>query len=375
MLKNIPTSDSMEQVSLRLYFTAWGHVTQVISEMIQIETEDAKLEQMEEQMEQEYLAFHGTPISPERIDKDAFVTRAQPDLQLAYTLIQQSQEIALKAKICAVSPFLLLLGSDVRTWPKDDADFTQFRTIDASDLIKVVNTVCHHGISEKFSNFYQIVRRERNIISHLGTYNNPLYPNIILDMLVDQYEELYKDRVWLRDRANFRNKTRHTFLHSALNPYYFNENMEILCELSVLFTVLNNKQYKSLFGFSKTARRYICHACCYDAMGEKYGPSKFITVARTATLIKGKQALFCHLCEKEYPIRHYQCLNDRCKSNVISDDHDWAGHCHMCGWDQKDFTDDDGAISPRQKTDHPIQYRKCRRKQSSAGGHSSPARR
>jgi hypothetical protein len=39
----------------------------------------------------------------QRIDKDDFLTRAQPDLQLAYTLIQQSQEIALKAKICAVS--------------------------------------------------------------------------------------------------------------------------------------------------------------------------------------------------------------------------------------------------------------------------------
>jgi hypothetical protein len=104
-----------------------------------------------------YTRLDGTPIVPDPwfTDKEEFMARAQPDLQLAYTLIQQSQEIALKAKICAVSPFLLLLGSDVRTWPKHDADFTQFRTLDASDLIKVANTVCSPGINCKFAEIYQ----------------------------------------------------------------------------------------------------------------------------------------------------------------------------------------------------------------------------
>src|SRR5215469_15385811 len=147
MLKNVPTPDGMEQAALRLYFTAWDHVSGIISEMSQIDTETLSLQD------------DGSIIHV-RDDSDIteFITRAQPDLQLAYTLIQQSQEIALKAKICAMSPFLLLLGSDVRTWPKTDADFAQFRTIDASDLIKVVNTICPQGISSHFANLYQQIR-------------------------------------------------------------------------------------------------------------------------------------------------------------------------------------------------------------------------
>src|ERR1700741_1495595 len=125
MLKNIPSPDSMEQVSLRLYFTAWVHVNDILIDLLQVEDDSKEVNEL--------------------------ILRAQPDLQLSYTLIQQSQEIALKAKICAVSPFLLLFGSDVRTWPKSDADFTQFRTLDASDLVKVANTVCPHSIITRFA--------------------------------------------------------------------------------------------------------------------------------------------------------------------------------------------------------------------------------
>lgn len=335
MLKNIPTPDSMEQVSLRLYFTAWEQIVQIIAEISEIENEEEK-----DKSEPPKYMYDGTPIqpSPWLADKQQFIARAQPDLQLAYTLIQQSQEIALKARICAVSPFLLLLGSDVRTWPKHDADFTLFRTLDASDLIKVVDTVCPQGISDKFSSLYHIVRSGRNKISHLGTYKDPLDPGMMLNILVDQYEELYKGRSWFRDRLTFQSKSRHHFLNSMLEPYFDDyEKTPILCELVTLFTVLTNKQYKVLFGFPKTVRRYICRACCYDAMRAKYGPSpKFITEVRTATLMKAKQAVFCHLCEKEYPIRRHHCLNNPCKSNVISDDKEWADHCHLCGEDQKD---------------------------------------
>jgi hypothetical protein len=236
------------------------------------------------------------------------------------------------------------LGSDVRTWPKYDADFTQFRTLDASDLIKVVNTVCSNVISEKFSELYQLVRGGRNTISHLGAYNEPLSPKDLLDILVTQYEELYRGRVWLRDRLHFQSQHRHNLFYSD----HFNERTSVLIELATLFTVLTNKQYQILFGFSKKVRRYICHYCCYDAsIGERdVSPVE----VRTATLIKGKHAVFCHLCEKEYPVRRDHCLNHPCKSNVISDHDDWAGHCHMCGEDQKDFADDDNGISPSEIT-------------------------
>jgi hypothetical protein len=184
MLKNIPTYDSMEEDSLRLYFTAWVHVCDTLIDLRHVEAGDDPNE------------------------KDEFLERAQPDLQRSYTLIQQSQEIALKAKICAVSPFLLFLASDFRNWPKSDADCAQLRTLDASHLVRVVNTICSRGISSRFEDLYQQIRGRRNTIQHLGTLNDILDPRDLLDILVTQYEELYQGRVWFRERLNYENQTR-----------------------------------------------------------------------------------------------------------------------------------------------------------------------
>jgi hypothetical protein len=107
----------------------------------------------------------------------------------------------------------------------------------------------------------------------------------------------------------------------------------------MLFTILTGKQYKVLFGFPKTTRRYICHSCCHDAWIEDNG--LYGTDVRTATLIEVKHAVFCHVCEKEYPVQRHHCRNDPCKSTVISDDENWADHCHLCGEDQKDFADEE----------------------------------
>lgn len=129
MLTNLPTSDLPEESALRIYFTAWDHVISIISEMRETETLS--------------FAVHRGRMKPDdgnEREVATFVSGSQHDLQLAYTLIQQSQELGLKARICAVSPFLLLLGSDVRAWPAVDADFGRFRTLDASDLIKGIIT-------------------------------------------------------------------------------------------------------------------------------------------------------------------------------------------------------------------------------------------
>ena len=48
-------------------------------------------------------------------------------------------ELALKAKICAVSPYLLLLRSEPKFSAKvRDIDFSEFRTLDAVDLPPVI---------------------------------------------------------------------------------------------------------------------------------------------------------------------------------------------------------------------------------------------
>jgi hypothetical protein len=313
MLINVPTAEEMEQNALRIYFTAWEHVIKIIDEML----------------DSEVLSFsvsHGRmrPDQDNAQDIDEYIARSQSDLQIAYTLIQQSQEIALKAKICKVSPFLLLLGTDVRTWP-GSVDFTRFRTLDAVDLVRVVNAVSPQSLSNKFINMFESIRGNRNSIYHLGTFADRLDPVALIDILIKQYHELHPNRNWLADRFDFECAKRYGIFYTR----HYNETTIILLEVSVLLSILTNTQYQHVLGFSKKQRRYICHFCCAEAELENAGVSP--EDIKTATLASGKDAVFCHLCQKEYAAQRVDCVQSGCSGNVISIEEDWLGLCHTCG--------------------------------------------
>jgi hypothetical protein len=137
-------------------------------------------------------------------------------------------------------------------------------------------------------------------------------------------------RIWLCDRLDFQGQARHGLFYTK----HYNEKTIVLLELATLFPLLTNTQYCNLFGFSKKQRRYICHECCHDARIEDSGVSP--QDIRTATLVEGTDAIFCHLCQKDYPVRRIACVITSCKSNVISDDKDYPNVCHLCGYEQND---------------------------------------
>jgi len=108
----------------------------------------------------------------------------------------------LKARICEVSPYLLLKRTDIKptkantnTW-----DFTDFPTIDATELIRIHNTFCSTSLSKDFQIQYEEIRRNRNKISHLGIYRQGIDPRLIIDILQMNYAELYPGRRWMDDR-------------------------------------------------------------------------------------------------------------------------------------------------------------------------------
>ena len=71
---------------------------------------------------------------------DEYWQSAQPILRNALGLIQQAQELGLKAKIAKISPYLLI-SQDASRWPSSASgavSFSSFRTIDAVDLPKAM---------------------------------------------------------------------------------------------------------------------------------------------------------------------------------------------------------------------------------------------
>jgi len=125
-------------------------------------------------------------------------------LNNAVSLLQQSIELFLKARIAKVSPFLLIV-SDPQSWPKANGsgniDFSDFRTIDAVHLMKAATAVSPVRLPSDFPAFFERVRKARNKIVHLhaGQWRVEVKA-VLIDMLAG-YEMLHPVLGWV----DFRN--------------------------------------------------------------------------------------------------------------------------------------------------------------------------
>jgi hypothetical protein len=101
VIENVPTAEELRTVSLRLYFKAWADITEIVTEWLQFSGSGTLAWSPEK--------GHYNVDSAYSLEGDAnsewrdYIEAAQSDLQGIYILIQQSQEIGLKARICDVS--------------------------------------------------------------------------------------------------------------------------------------------------------------------------------------------------------------------------------------------------------------------------------
>jgi hypothetical protein len=305
MIVNLPTSDNMNGLALRLYFNAWSDLLG-----------------MEYQFDEVFEP--GMDWSQERTE---YLVSCQPELQTIYTIIQQSNELALKARICEVSPYSLLLNSNPNfsTTPKD-VDFATLRTLDAVDLPGAVNSICAKTLNDKFVTSYHQIRSRRNQITHLGAINEEFLPKELLHLLVAQYLELWADRNWLQDRVAFAARTTSAFFHDGR---YGSAHAVVMYELEHTFDTFTGAEFKGLFDRNKTTRRYICHTCIYEATLKIFVPDK--NVCKTAYLEGDSALLHCIMCGQTTPVTREKCKSTGCTGDVIATGGDFDKMCHSCG--------------------------------------------
>jgi hypothetical protein len=212
----------------------------------------------------------------------------------------------------------------VRSWAKSNADFSETRTLDAIDLIPVVNTVCSRPLSDRFKSCYETLRGDRNKIYHLGIFKDRLDPMVLLGIMIQQYRELFSGSSYIIDRFDNISRTKYSL--------YYNKRVTeislLFIEMAKLYRIVNKTQFKSLFGFSKQTRRYMCHTCCAEAYLADNGLSP--REIGTATLNAEGNTVFCHVCRKEFDVYRSTCSGPNCKSNVISNNPEYLNHCHVC---------------------------------------------
>lgn len=239
---------------------------------------------------------------------------AQEPLATTVTLLHQACEFLIKGQICEVSPFLLISQSP-NLWPrncsKKDIPFSEYRTIDAQDLVKVADTVCRERIPEAFITLFNRLRRDRNKLTHTARSGVDLIPEDILTDILNTYVLLFPSSDWVEQRRRYLSNNYETIVYSS-------DHINCYCswEISKVSSFLSPSDVKKFFGYNKKQRSYICPAC--DCV-EKF------KMAHLNPNTSDSELLSCVVCRKSIPIVRKSCMF--CKGNVLSK----SNICLSCG--------------------------------------------
>ena len=240
--------------------------------------------------------------------------RAQPALANAYSLIQQGMELALKGRIAAVSP-LLLIG-DPGDWigraATQNVSFGEFRTLDAADLVKVHNCVIAPPLDDRFKAFWDEVRRERNKIMHSASPKT-LAPVDIVRAILVAAEALFGGTRWGARLLEMESDGR-----LAVLGFDDNVTNQVMSQVEMTMEHLTPAEAKRFFGFDKNRRAYLCNAC--HSAANKDWQEEWPHLAQFSDWAPGATRLVCVVCEGETEVERRPCEYLDCKGDVIRED-------------------------------------------------------
>jgi hypothetical protein len=311
MIIEIPTANDFAQANLSLLNLAWSSVVDCLRD---IDVAD---------WAHEYENEHDRKAAHQH-----YWERVQPVMGNGLALIQQAIEMAIKGRIAAVSPFLLIIR-DARDYPKDsdkaDVPFSAFRSLDAADLVRVHNTVCAERLPEEFKSFWDDIRRQRNVIMHTVSKEQRIAPEEIIGHILTAHSLLSRGEPWHKQRIGHRR----TDEHSAFPRSREFEYGSVLIELGLALARMKPADAKRHFGFDKKARAYHCPHCYYEAE-RKFQRDEVPPLAQLRPNEPGSKFVYCFVCDQTFPVLREDCEEDGCPSNVISDHNGTASMCLVC---------------------------------------------
>lgn len=312
MIENIPESTDFDRAAKASFFAGWNELMHILADF-----------------DTAFPPGDG-PDDDWPEERKEYFEHCQVEFGMVVSHAAHANELALKSRICEVSPFLLILGTDPKfKVTQDSIDFSELRTVDAVDLPSMVNTLCGKKLSENFNNRYSNIRKLRNRIAHQGAAGSNFDPINLVLLLSEQYADLWPEKRFLRDWYEYLSSTRFSFFHDGK---WSTAGMELVEMLDVFFKTVKSKQIESLTGYEKNKRRYACGECYYsESIGNSGGG---IDSYRTAYLVSDT-TLYCQICEGKSSVVRDDCIGQDCKGNVIGDDAENAGMCLTCGASQE----------------------------------------
>lgn len=301
MITDIPTSRDFYSVGTSLLNSAWDTAASLL-----LDVDEAK-----------YFDVDTDEVS------DAYWSAARIELSTALSIAQQGSEFLLKGRIASVSPFLLL-GAQPKDWPKgctsNDTPFSEFRTIDAQDLIKVHNTCHTNKLSPNFIESFEDLRKKRNSIMHSIDKRLSVHAVELITSVLDINHALGEESNWA--------KVRHEHLKNApLSQMHTDEWADVrqVREFAIVLDLLQPSTLLEYFGFNKKQRSYICPHCAYSLARDSEIYPKSATLKPNTPK---SQSIYCFICGTTQDVERTPCTEGTCKGNVISPDY---GRCLTCG--------------------------------------------
>lgn len=311
MITNLPTSDGLNYTAIKLYFDAWD---KVISLMLAFDSYYPS-------------GYFGTLGTDDWIEERAeYVEAAQEDLYATLAVIQQSNELALKARIAAVSSYLLLLNNDMTFASSNaDIDFSTLRTLDAVDLPRAVNSLTPTHVSATFIQLYSSLRIRRNQYAHLGSKQFRLNPVDMCKSMIHQYLELWPKRPWLNGRLEVLTLGTSGFFEGK----QWSPKQELMFSFDFERAFIPAAAFKKLFGAKKADVKYSCHMCHADWAVSRNGPVP--KDSPTANYSAG--VMHCILCDSTFQAVASKCAKKGCGGKFAVSDKSakHVGSCCSCG--------------------------------------------
>lgn len=244
MLTDIPDSSDFYTSAENLINGAWNSLTKLL---------------------QNHEVFEDLGSEQEAISQ--YWLYAKPELTSALAMVQHAVEFYLKAKILSVSPYLLI-SLDPRSLPSksdiSDISFSEFRTLDAQDLLKIHNTFSSERLTDDFKQWFNGMRSMRNKIMHTVDKTLSVEPASLARSILECHEYLVGKNCWIQSRTSYLNRSPEHGVGIGIERENENDSyihMAIHRELSLVINRLNPADTKRFFKYSKRLLAAPCSAC------------------------------------------------------------------------------------------------------------------
>ncbi|WP_018264010.1 hypothetical protein [Methylobacterium sp. WSM2598] len=288
MIVGVPDHQTLEETAVGWMNLAWG-----------IAIDEARKFQDTEFVYDDIAKEHGEEVAQRAIAKHW--QAVQLVLNNAVSLLQQSLEINLKAKIAKVSPYLLIAG-EPSSWPKVDqqgnVNFSNFRTLDAVQLCRAVNVLSDVPLPDKFVQFYDRLRQTRNKIAHLNASAISVEVKTIIAEILTAQKLLYPDIPWNKFRYDYLIATEEYHDKDAIFTGDDFTTDVMISEVTAALHLLEPKQLREFFGYRESKPVFRC-PCCLARRSQSDDECEFVQMTSTKQMV-------CFVCLSSYAVEEYR---------------------------------------------------------------------